>query len=354
MALGNIYHLYDDPRAGVPYAKEALDDSDNIIRIHARAYLKRLGIERGKTETVGDKSETAIEKPETAEWRLPPDAPQPAIAPFDADEARQHQQSWAQYLGVSVEIANSLDMKLKLVPAGEFMMGSPGSDGRAQACERPQHKVRITKPFYLGVYEVTQGDYKKVMGENAKSAGWFSLEGGGAEEVSGVDVSCHPVENVSWEDAAEFCRRLSAREEIAYRLPTEAEWEYACRAGTTTLYSFGDDAVSLAEYAWHKDNSDSVAHPVGGKRPNAWALHDMHGNVWEWCADWYDPGYYDESPMDDPPGPETGSFRVFRGGSWKHFSWNCRSAGRGRDKPTPRMHLGFRVVAVPHSSAREE
>jgi len=197
------------------------------------------------------------EKPE-------PVAPQPAIAPFNADRAKQHQQAWAEYLGVPVEITNSIGMKLKLIPPGEFLMGSS------------KNEVRITDPFYLGMYEVTQAEYEKVMGKNPS---WFPMRGGDATHVSGEDTSRHPVENVSWNDAVEFCKRLSGEEGKTYRLPTEAEWEYACRAGTTTLYCSGDDAASLGEYAWYGDNSDGKTHPVGEKKPNAWGLHDMHGKL---------------------------------------------------------------------------
>jgi len=232
--------------------------------------------------------------------------------------------------GLPNEITNSVGMKLKLIPAGEFMMGSPESDEWAQDDEKSKHRVRITKPFYLGVYEVTQAEYEKVMGENPGS-----FKGGS-----------NPVEMVSWHDAVEFCKRLSAKEGKTYRLPTEAEWEYACRAGTTTLYCTGDDPASLGEYAWCAENCDQKTHPVGEKKPNAWGLHDMHGNVLEWCADWY--GRYASEEVSDPSGPETGSYRVDRGGSWFSGARYCRSADRGRVVPILRgENLGFRVASVP-------
>ena len=292
---------------------------------------------------VMEEAKPATKKPEPADWQLPPDAPQPAIAPFDADQARQHQESWAEYHGVPVEITNSIGMKLKLIPAGEFMMGSPESGDGGPSWVKPQHKVRITKPFYLGVCEVTQAEYEKVMGKNPS---WFSKGGRGAKGVSGKDTSRHPVEQVGWDDAVEFCKKLSAKEGKTYRLPTEAEWEYTCRAGTTTLYSFGDDAASLGEYAWYRDNSDEKTHPVGEKKPNAWGLHDMHGNVWEWCQDCY--GEYSSDAVTNPTGPSQGSLRVFRGGGWGSDARSCRAAYRRRLEPQVRDDgLGFRVAADP-------
>ncbi len=220
-------------------------------------------------------------------------------------------------------------MKFVLIPAGEFLMGSPESEEYREDDEQ-QHRVRITKPFYLGVHEVTQEQYQRVMGENPS-------------EFKGANL---PVEQVSWEDAVEFCRKLSEKEGKTYRLPTEAEWEYACRAGSAARYCFGDDESQLGQYAWYDANSDVATHPVGGKLPNDWGLHDMHGNVWEWCQDWY--GDYPSEDVTDPTGPKEGSDRVFRGGSWLRDAVLCRSAYRGKGKPTLRYDvLGFRVSLVP-------
>ena len=249
--------------------------------------------------------------------------------------ASANQRAWAKQLGVAVQHTNSIGMKLALIPPGEFMMGSPRSDGYAHDEEKPQHKIRITKPFYLGVYEVTQAEYEKVMGRNP----------------SRTKGAANPVEQVTWDEAAEFCRKLSSKEGKTYRLPTEAEWEYACRAGTTTRYSFGDNPANLGQYAWHRRNSNYKTHPVGGKKPNGWGLYDMHGNVWEWCADWFDLQYYANSSQNDPQGPPEGSSRLYRGGSW--FEWRAdrlRSAyrcrpDRFRRMPSYRNHeLGFRVA----------
>jgi formylglycine-generating enzyme required for sulfatase activity len=262
------------------------------------------------------------------------------------------------------EITNSIGMKFKLIPAGEFMMGSsespaelaeafPNIESWFSKDERPQHKVRITKPFYLGVTEVTQEQYEKVMGKNPS---YFCKTGEGANKVKEIDTSNFPVEQVTWDDAVEFCKKLSAREGQTYRLPTEAEWEYACRAGSTTRYCFGDDRLQLGEYAWFAyewvgPSSDLHSHSVGKKKPNAWGLHDMHGNVWEWCQDWYESDYYAESPTEDPPGPSTGSSRVYRGGGWYSDAWLCQSSYRFGFRPSLRnFSLGFRVARDPSAS----
>ncbi len=155
-----------------------------------------------------------------------------------------------------------------------------------------------------------------------------------------------PVEQVSWNDVQEFLRKLNQQaEKEIYRLPTEAEWEYAARAGTETMFSFGDDAERLGDYAWYSGNSGSETHPVRGRTPNAWGLYDMHGNVWEWCQDWYDSEYYAKSPRDNPQGPFSGSSRVLRGGSWDGYTDDCRSALRvGLDPGFRDTDGGFRVV----------
>ena len=195
--------------------------------------------------------------------------------------------------------------------------------------EKPVHTVRLTQAFYLGKYEVTQGQWQAVMGKNPS-------------QFTG-DAN-RPVEQVSWDDVQEFIRRLNAREGGAqYRLPTEAEWEYAARAGSTTAYSFGNDARQLGEYAWYRDNAGGKTHPVGQKKPNAWGLHDMYGNVWEWVQDWY--ADYAAGSAVNPAGPSSGSGRVIRGGSWGAGAGYCRSAYRGRDAPGDRDgDLGFRLL----------
>ncbi len=184
-----------------------------------------------------------------------------------------------------------------LIEEGSFQMGSDSGDSD----EKPIHEVRISSPFYLGKYEITQAHWKAVM-ESTPS------------RFEGAD---RPVERVSWNDVQDFIRQLNDRENCdnCYRLPTEAEWEYAARAGTTTAYSFGDSDAELGNYAWYSVNSNGETHPVGQKQPNPWGLYDMHGNVWEWVADWYGP-YSSGAQLTDPKGLNSGSNRVIRGGSW--------------------------------------
>ena len=245
------------------------------------------------------------------------------------------------------EMINSIGMHFKLIPAGEFQMGSPDPVSDAQINEKPQHPVRIVRPFYLGVYPVTQEEYERVIGSNPSC---FLGEGR------------RPVEKVSWFNAVAFCNRLSEMEDLrqyyaiassgvsihggsGYRLPTEAEWEYACRARTTTTWSCGGTPEDLRNFAWFFDNSELTTHPAGQKAANPWGLHDMHGNVWEWCWDWYAEKYYANSPHEDPQGPGEGSCRVVRGGSWISRTANCRSACRIRGWPGGRSHdVGFRVA----------
>ena len=238
-------------------------------------------------------------------------------------------------------LTNSIGMKLVLIKGGSFIMGGDPAREDVDTDER-QFKATISKDFYIGVFEVTQSQYAKVMGTNPSQ-----FQG---KRVNG-STSSFPVEQVSWNDAVRFCKKLSERSEEraagrTYRLPTEAEWECACRAGTETSFSFGDDPGRLGEYAWFASNGQERTHEVGKKKPNAWGLHDMHGNAWEWCADWFD--YYPRASTVDPTGPPTGSDRVYRGGSWNYGPHYSRSANRtataGDFRGFPFLSISFRVA----------
>jgi len=229
------------------------------------------------------------------------------------------------------EFTNSLGMQFKLIPTGRFLMGSPESEaGRCD--DETQHEVILTRPYYMGIYPVTQGEFERVMGSNPS---YFKGDR-------------HPVESVSWDDAMACIQRLNSITEErsqgwVYRLPTESEWEYACRAGSTTAYCFGDEAAKLGTYAWYKVNSNIRTQPVGQKQPNGMGFYDMHGNVWEWCSDWY--GEYPKGSVTNPVGPSIGSIRVLRGGSWRFEATYCRSADRFRHNPSDRnLNLGFRIA----------
>jgi formylglycine-generating enzyme required for sulfatase activity len=242
-------------------------------------------------------------------------------------------------------VVNSVGLRLVLLPAGKFLMGSPAGEGAPE--ERPRRAVTLSRPFYLGAFPVTQREYAAVMGVNPCDLA--EANRGGPD---------HPVEYVSWDEAVEFCRRLSAlpaerRAGRVYRLPTEVEWEYACRAGTTTTFACGP---ALSSYQANFDGRcphgeaprgpyRERTSPVGSYPPNAWGLYDLHGNVYEWCADWFGPTYYAHGPTKDPAGPAAGEARVLRGGSWRVSGWYCRSALRYRSAPDMGLvSFGFRVA----------
>lgn len=235
------------------------------------------------------------------------------------------------------------------LPGGSFLMGSPKSEEGRFGNEGPVHEVRLS-PFACMRFPVTRRLYAETLGNDL---GW--PEG---------DADDRPVNNVSWRDAVEFCNRLSQREGLepcyriegeevewnraagGYRLLTEAEWEYACRAGTQTRWFFGDAEERLGDHAWYDANSNGQPQPVGGKSPNAWGLHDMHGNVWEWCWDWFGP--YAAERQVDPAGPEDGDSRALRGGSFAFSPWFLRSADRNWFLPSDRnRYFGFRCARGP-------
>jgi formylglycine-generating enzyme required for sulfatase activity/predicted Ser/Thr protein kinase len=241
---------------------------------------------------------------------------------------------------------NSLGMEFVLIPAGEFMMGAVPQDSEAKDNEKPQHKVRITKPFYMGKYPVTQEEWEMVIGNNPS---WFKQAGKKA-----------PVDTVSWNDCQEFIKKLGKKEGKTYRLPTEAEWEYGARGGGSTslvgepgrttptgsyVYTHGDDAGKFGDYAWYTDNSGNTTHPVGQKKPNSIGLYDMMGNVWEWCEDWYGKDYYKNSLSVDPKGAKKGGGRSLRGGSWDINDRRCRLSYRINLNPDNRNDYdGFRLI----------
>ncbi|NUQ63265.1 MAG: formylglycine-generating enzyme family protein [Pirellulales bacterium] len=277
----------------------------------------------------------------------------------------------------TIELGDGLKLEMVLIPAGSFIMGDDsGADD-----EKPAHKVAIAKAFYLGKYEVTVEQFRRFIeatghrtdaekGTGFQGAfGWnpetmqFKMNEDYSWRSTGFPQSTtHPVVNVSWNDAMEFCKWLGREGGTTYRLPTEAEWEYACRAGTTTGYYHGDDsegsakAGNVADAAFEGlfpelkgmiQASDGYAYtsPAGSFLPNPFGLYDMHGNVWEWCADWYDPEYYAKSPADNPAGPAVGDERVYRGGGWFNCTRGCRSASRSGSVPENRnLTLGFRVA----------
>ena len=327
------------------------------------------------------------------------DAPPLAQAPFTASQAKQFQQQWAEYLDVPVSFTNSIGMKLVLIPPGEFLMGSSDDEVAAAlqeaetiwknphwrrlwsgwlGSEAPQHRVRITRPFLLGTTEVTIGQFRKFVEATGYQPAiaraptpkerrarfprlWIR-----GRHYDPPSEDC-PVSWISWTDAAAFCKWLSEKEGVRYRLPAEAEWEYACRAGSQTRWFFGDDFEQIAEYAQvGKNPLKDPLYVVGRKKPNPFGLYDMHGGVYEWCADWFAGDYYSRSPIADPPGPDKASPtpwpkelplldpgldrepkpRVLRSGAFNFSdSLRLRSAHRiGLGTTGGHWHLGFRVV----------
>lgn len=231
----------------------------------------------------------------------------------------------------AVEYQTFANIRFVKIEPGCFLMGRDKELKNSSEVELPQHRVCIEKPFYLGETEVTQKQWESIMGSNP----------------SKFQSLYKPVEKVSWNDTQEFIKRLNTQEGSQnFRLPTEAEWEYAARAGSTGVYFYGDKPDDLAEYAWFgNEGYGGSSHEVAKKAPNQWGLYDMNGNVWEWVQDWYDPKYYQYSPANDPKGPDSGQYRVYRGGSWVSKAVNLRSAVRYSGLPVSRTSdIGFRLL----------
>jgi formylglycine-generating enzyme required for sulfatase activity len=260
----------------------------------------------------------------------------PTATPAPKDESKPP--PTAGKIGDSLKLPSGIEVMY--IPAGEFLMGSPENEAERSFVEGPVHKVVITEPFWMGKYEVTQAQWESVMGTNPS-----------------IFKNCPqcPVEEVSWDDCQEFIKKLNARNDgNVYALPTEAQWEYACRAGTTTPFAFGATITpNQVNYDGNYPYGNGAKGlyrkktiPVGSlNSPNAWGLHDMHGNVLEWCADWYDGNYYKTNPTNDPKGPGSGTSRVVRGGSWRGNAGGCRSACRRYGRPDGRSdYVGVRVV----------
>ena len=255
----------------------------------------------------------------------PPPAPLP-VATFPVPVP-------AEFTGLLSQLTSTTGIKLVLIPAGTFMMGSAADEPDRGDDEGPQTRVTLTQNFFLGATDVTQGQYEAIMGTNPSDF-----------KAVGKDA---PVDSVSWSDAMAFCQKLTDRERAAgllpsgyiFTLPTEAQWEYACRAGTAEAY-VGDPA----EMSWYGDNSGGKTHPVATKLPNAWGLYDMSGNVYQWCIDWY--GKYPGGSVQDWTGPATGKFHVLRGGSWYYTVLYCRSAYRDYDPGFVGNFFGLRVALV--------
>jgi formylglycine-generating enzyme required for sulfatase activity/predicted Ser/Thr protein kinase len=310
--------------------------------------------------------------PDRAQARVPTAKPAPGKSPTepkppDIPVVTSDPEPGRGSASDSVDLTNSVGMKLRLIPAGEFLMGAEPDEPGLSSEELPRHRVVITRAFFMGVHEVTQDEYRQVMSMNPS---WFSSTGGGKDVAWGHASDRFPVENVSWHDAVAFCNALSRQEKLdpcydaqgkrleggtGYRLPTEAEWEYACRAGTSTPFNIGpritpSDANYDGNYTYNQSPQGEYRRrptPVGSFAASDFGLYDMHGNVWEWCEDNYSRDYYEQSTLRDPPGSSAGSLKVTRGGSWYDYPGRCRSAGRESTSPTRASpYQGFRVVRV--------
>ncbi|MFO8007862.1 MAG: bifunctional serine/threonine-protein kinase/formylglycine-generating enzyme family protein [Candidatus Brocadiia bacterium] len=269
--------------------------------------------------------------------------------PFDPEEAVRRRKVTAKALDIpyyrQLQLDGETALDLVLIPAGEFVMGAPENGRDYAADQKPAHRVRISSPFYVSSTEVTRRQFEAVTGRRA------APPEGDAEAPADDDLpAC-----VSYEDARVFCSELSRRRHLIVRLPTEAEWEYACRAGARDVFGHAGSPEALLEQAWCRENSDGRPHPAAQKQPNAWGLHDVYGNMLEWCRDWYDSRYYYASPVDDPKGPDSGTYRVLRGGSWADKPQEVHAAFRKAHLPDSRGPMyGFRVCVEVFTEQSQE
>lgn len=362
LALGELRAML------MPVLEERLRESVGLLTVDAlmqadgkRRLAAAVGETNGGLGTLGFRLATAVEVSirQAEEARNTADDNPPTFQPSNVATRSGRRTIRASQAGAAVQtvqpptasmpvFVNSLGMKVAAIPSGSFVMGSPAEEMDRSGME-DQHAIEITQSFYLGVFPVTQDEYRQVMGTDPSCFAQKEMAAP-AEPLPGQ----LPVERVSWEDACEFCRRLSelAVEKVAgrlYRLPTEAEWEYACRAGTTTAFAFGP-SLDAGQANFTGPLSAGAARGttvVGSFPPNAWGLYDMHGNVWEWCNDWFFPDYYGQSPSSDPQGPPSGFARVLRGGGWRSRAAQCRSAARYSATATQRHDaFGFRVACI--------
>ena len=373
------------PALDQPFGKQALDRLKELVegkkviwngpfpRLHKKGHALHFRTENGKSlalqmisEGLAWVVEGELEKPKSADpKKLTPEA----AAEREAREAKRG--LWAdkdpmppwEWRGKVQQETNSIGIKLRYIPVGKFLMGSPESEPGREAQE-VQHEVELTKGFYLGSHEVTVGQFKQFVTDTKyETTGEKDGKGAyGINETGKIEMHAkftwkspgfeqtddHPVVDVSWQDAKAFCKWLSEKEKKTYRLPTEAEWEYACRAGTKTAYAHGDAPEGLATSGIKGKDGHILTAPAGQFKANAFGLFDMHGNVWEWCEDWYEPNSYPKEKQVDPTGPATGKAKVQRGGGWSSDASRLRSAARvGRDESAYRgCYLGFRVVLV--------
>jgi formylglycine-generating enzyme required for sulfatase activity len=268
-------------------------------------------------------------------------------SPFDGEDAKLAQVRWARYSGTTPQLKDSLGIDLRFIPPGAFVMEAG-------------YQVKLSKPFFLGAHEVTVGQFRQFVEathyqseSEMPGRGCYVIGNADFAEVPGVNwrnahpsaTDDYPVTCITFNDAERFCAWLSDREKKTYRLPTEAEWTWACRAGTQAVFPSGDDAQTVDQFEWHRDNSDKKPHPIGRRKPNAWGLFDINGNAVEWCSDWHLP-MLPQAVVTDPAGPPTSDMRVLRGGSYHDGPFE--SSLRGCFDPRHSMtHLGFRVCREP-------